>query len=314
MLVPSIEATRSASRTLLPASIQCRSSTTRTSGLAPAGRVDEAADDPAQRPLPRLGARAAASGRSGSGTPRKSNISGRSSAKLGVEQQRAAGDLLARQLVAVALADPEEGAQHLQHRQEGSWTSRAPAPAPRRPRTPRARQRSANSWQSRLLPTPGSATMPDRAALAAPRAASSAASQRRHLLGAADEAGEAALAGEVEPRARRADPGQLEDPDRPARALDLELAEVVELEVAGDERRRCARSGRPCRARPAPPSAAPARPCGRSPCSRCRALADRPGHHLAGVDPDPDREVEARAPRRSSAAYSATSSSICRAA
>ena len=56
--------------------------------------------------------------------------------------------------------------------------------------------------------------------------------ERRHLLVAADEAGEAALAREVEPRARRADPGQLEDPDRPARALDLELAEVLELEVA----------------------------------------------------------------------------------
>ena len=34
--------------------------------------------------------------------------------------------------------------------------------------------------------------------------------QHGHLLAAADEAGEAALAREVEPRARRADPGQLE--------------------------------------------------------------------------------------------------------
>ena len=50
--------------------------------------------------------------------------------------------------------------------------------------------------------------------------------QHRHLLVAADEAGEAALAGEVEARARRADPGQLEDPHRLARSLDLELAEV----------------------------------------------------------------------------------------
>ena len=53
-----------------------------------------------------------------------------------------------------------------------------------------------------------------------------------HLPVAADEAGEAALAREVEPRARLADPGELEDPDRPAGALDLELAEVLELEEA----------------------------------------------------------------------------------
>ena len=38
--------------------------------------------------------------------------------------------------------------------------------------------------------------------------------ETRHLVGAADEAREAALAGEVEPRARRADSGQLEDPHR----------------------------------------------------------------------------------------------------
>ena len=57
----------------------------------------------------------------------------------------------------------------------------------------------------------------------------------RHLVAAADEAGEAALAGEVEPRAGPADPGQLEDPDRPAGALDLELAQVLELEEAGGE-------------------------------------------------------------------------------
>src|SRR5690242_9676703 len=54
--------------------------------------------------------------------------------------------------------------------------------------------------------------------------------EHRQLLLAADEPGEAAFAGEVEPRARRADPLELIDPDRPARALDLELAEVVEVE------------------------------------------------------------------------------------
>ena len=51
---------------------------------------------------------------------------------------------------------------------------------------------------------------PDRGALAA-LGPLEGLLQDRHLLVAADEAGEAALAREVEPRARRADAGQLED-------------------------------------------------------------------------------------------------------
>ena len=68
--------------------------------------------------------------------------------------------------------------------------------------------------------------------------------QLRHLALAADEAREAALAGEVEPRARRADAGQLEHLDRLAGTLDLELAEVLQLEEAVRRARRCSRSGR----------------------------------------------------------------------
>ena len=53
-----------------------------------------------------------------------------------------------------------------------------------------------------------------------------------HLLVAADEPREAARLGDVEAAASRADPGQLVDPQRAARALDLELAEIGERQVA----------------------------------------------------------------------------------
>ena len=62
--------------------------------------------------------------------------------------------------------------------------------------------------------------------------------ERMQLLGAPDEAREAARAGDVEPPARRADAGQLVDPQRPTGALDLELAQIGQREVALYERRR----------------------------------------------------------------------------
>ena len=127
-------------------------------GLAPVGRVEEAADDP-----PRARCRASAliwgTGRSGSGTPRKSKMKRQVLGELGVEQERPAGDLLAGEALRLAPADPEVGAQHLQHRHVGDrlavrlrlgFEDLDPLP----------RQRSANSRQSRLLPMPGSATTP----------------------------------------------------------------------------------------------------------------------------------------------------------
>ena len=144
----------------------------------------------------------------------------------------------------------------------------------------------------RLLPSPGSATMPITAPLPA-SAASSPSSSVCNSFFAADELGEAPLAREVEPRPRRPDAGQLVDPDRPARALDLELAEVLEVEVPvrelggglGEIGLAGLRQG-----------LHPLRQTDRVADRRVVALAlvaDRPGDHLAGVDPDPGREVEA---------------------
>ena len=144
------------------------------------------------------------------------------------------------------------------------------------------------------MPTPGSATMattPPSPASARSRASSKAAISSL----AADEAGEAALAGEVEPRARLADPGQLEDPDRLAGALDLELAEVLEVEEAGGELGGVlgdvSLAGLGQRLHPLGEADGVAD----RGVVALAALADPPGDHLAGVDPDPGREVEALA-------------------
>ena len=162
---------------------------------------------------------------------------------------------------------------------------------PRRPRPRSARARSANSWQRRLLPTPGSATIPTAAPSPA-LARSSAASSTAISSVAADEAGEAALAREVESRARRADPGQLEDAHRPARPLDLELAQVLQLEVAvGQLGRGLGQVGLAGLGQ----RLHPLRQADRVADRRVAAVAASPivaGDHLARVDPDPGGEVE----------------------
>jgi hypothetical protein len=115
--------------------------------------------------------------------------------------------------------------------------------------------------------------------------------QQRHLLVAADEAGEAALAREVEPRASGADAGQLEDPHRPARPLDLELAQVIQLEEAvGELGGGFGQVGLPRLGQRLHPLRQADRVADRG--VAVIALADRAGDHLARVDPDPGGEVE----------------------
>ena len=137
---------------------------------------------------------------------------------------------------------------------------------------------------------PGSATIPT-AAPSPDLARSSAFFERRHLRIAADEAREAALAGEVEARARIADAGQLEDPNRPARPLDLELAQVLQLEEAVRQFR-----GRLGQVGPAGLGERlhPLRQADRVADRGVAAVvaADLAGDHLARVDPDPGGEVE----------------------
>jgi hypothetical protein len=193
-------------------------------------------------------------------------------------------------LLGLALADPEEGAQHLQHRHE---RGRRPVRLGLRLEDlePVGAAALRELMAEPALADAGFGDQPDDPTPAGLRLLQRC-PQLSHLLGSADEAGEAALAREVEARTRLPDPRQLEDPDRLARSLDLELSEVAEIEEAGGELGRVLGDVRPAGLGQ---RLHPLRQADRVADRRVlavTALADRPGDHLAGVDPDPGREVE----------------------
>ena len=150
-----------------------------------------------------------------------------------VQEQQPAGDLLAGHSFGVAVLDPEVPAHHLQDRQE--------------------RDRLAVRLGLGLVdldPTRPAAfrELVTKAALAdagfgdhtdhtpAPRlGALQRLLEGLHLLGPADELTKPPFAREVQPGSRRARPDQLEDLDRAAGSLDLELAEILQLQVARRE-------------------------------------------------------------------------------
>ncbi len=159
--------------------------------VAPHRRARQPADDPAQRPLPRL----AADLRRwpvGIGDTEEVEQQRQVASEVGIEQQRPPGDPFAGRPRRFALADPEVGAQHLQHRHE--------------------RDRLAVGLSLRLedlelglaaalrelvaepaLAGTGFGGDPDRAALAGLRSRQRRL-QRVHLLAATDEAREATFA------------------------------------------------------------------------------------------------------------------------
>ena len=104
---------------------------------------------------------------------------------------------------------------------------------------PRARQRSSELEAQAALAGARLGDDADDLAVARACACASAASSVAHVGGAADEAREAAGARDVEARARRAD-ADAGDGRAPARATPLtrNVAEIVEREVAADQRRR----------------------------------------------------------------------------
>ena len=254
--------------------------------VAPVGRPHEAADGAAQRPVARLGAELRQRP-VGVGNPEEVEEQGQVLGEVGIEEQGAAGDFLAHDPLRVAVGDAEVGAQHLQHRHEGD-------------RLPVRLGLALEDLDPALAAAFGELVA--EAALAdarfgddADRGALAALGplerllQHRHLLVAADEAGEAALAREVEARAGGADPGQLEDPDRLAGALDLEVAEVLQLHEAvgqlGGALGQVGLAGLGQRLHPLRQADGVAD-------RGVAALADLGGDDLAGVDPDPGREVE----------------------
>ncbi len=257
--------------------------------VAASGRPDQLADDPAQRPVARLGAQLG-EGVVGVGHAEEVEEQRQVVGEGGVEQQRPAGDLLAHDPLRVAVGDAEVGAQHLQHRHEGDLAAVRLGLAfeDLDPLGPGA---FGELVAEPALADPRFGDDADRGALAGLGAVQRP-RQHRHLLVAADEAGEAALAREVEPRASRADARQLEDAHRPARALDLELAQVGELEEAARQlRRRFGQVGLARLGQRLHPLRQADRVADRGVVTAALA-ADRPGDDLAGVDPDPHREVE----------------------
>ena len=117
--------------------------------------------------------------------------------------------------------------------------------------------------------------------------------ERRHVGVAADEARETAASRHVEARPRRARAGQTVDPYRRADALDGELAQIFELEVATDEcRRRVAEvagvgRGQGLHALGEPHGVALRR------VVHAEIVADPADDHFAGVDAHARREAEA---------------------
>ena len=261
--------------------------------VAPLGRVDQPADHVAEGPLPRLGAQRRQPGGRDRGRRGSRRAAAGSSASSGSSSRERPATRSRAIRSGVGVADPEVIAHQLQHRHEGNRL------AVRLGLRFEDLDSLARGSVRRIRGRGGSCRRRGRRpAATTPPSPASARSKRllegRHLVAAPDEAGEAALAGEVEPRARPADSGQLEDPDRPAGALDLELAEVLELEVAGGELRGflgevgLARLGQRLH-----PLREPDRVADRGVVALRGARPERPGDDLAGVDPDPDREVEA---------------------
>ena len=159
--------------------------------------------------------------------------------EVAVEQQHAPGDLLTRQLIPVLVCDPEVVAKYFQDGQQRDHLAVG--------RTVRlvdgdaARPAVLDELEAQpTLPDAGFGDDTDD-----PAAPFEGAVERRlqhcQLVGAADEARKPAGPGPVEPAAQRADTGELVDGHGSADALQIEGAEVAQLEVPLDQARRVLR-------------------------------------------------------------------------
>ena len=117
--------------------------------------------------------------------------------------------------------------------------------------------------------------------------------ERAQVRVAAHEAAEAARAGDVEARARRAEPAQLEDGHGPGDALHVERAEVVEREVARDEARGGAAQVAGVRLRERFHALREAHRVALRGVVHAQVVADLADHDLARVEAHARREAEA---------------------
>ena len=206
-----------------------------------------------------------------------------------VERQHRGLDPLAGDLGRVALADAEVVAVQGKHRQERDV-------APVRDTTGRVDQQSAGGAagdefvHQAALAHPRVADDPDRPPVAVQRLVERGI-QLRALRVATDEPGQPARSRHRrQPRPRHAAPDQLEHALGLARALELELAQLAQLELALDQRGGGGADRRRSRRRqPLDPLTQRRRVADRDEV-HVHVIADRADDHLARVQPAPDRK------------------------
>ncbi len=225
-------------------------------------------------------------------TPRNSNRMGSSSRKRSSSSSRRPAIFSRTSALAVALLDAEVGAASARAPVAAAGSCRARRSGPPSRASPAARQRSANSKQSRLLPVPASATTPST--WPSPRRVRSSAASSVRISASRPTKRTRPRARERSKRVRaRADARELVDVHRLGDALQRELAEVVEREVELRELRGvlgevdAAARGERLHA---------LREADRVPLRRvvhAQVVADLADHDLARVEADARREVEA---------------------
>jgi len=258
--------------------------------LAAATSLGDALHDDEEPSLPRLGSHAQR-GIRGIGYTEEVEEQRQVIGQRLVEQQQGAGDLPPRRLVTLLLGDPEEVAHQLEDRQErdhlpmrdavGAVDAHALGPRP-----------FGELVTEAALPDPGLAHDADHPPLAVERPRHGGL-DRRHLVGAADEAREPACARDIEPGARGASPFELVDVDRVAHALQRERPEIAQPEVAADERGGMLSQIRTPRFRELLRPLCQTHGVALRGVVHAEIVADLPDDHVARVEPHADGEVEA---------------------
>ena len=206
-------------------------------------------------------------GRSGSGTPKNSNMTGSTSRKPSSRSSRRPAMRSRDGAVVVALVDAEVGTEDLQDRQEREVLAVRHGAALEHGEPVRAAALGELEAEAALA----GARLGDDAdhlAVAGLRLRERRL-ERAQVRVAADEAGEAARARDVEARARRAEPAQLEHGHRARRRPSRRRRRGRRARSSPRRARRWRRSGSRCPARRAPPCAARARRCDPARCSPC---------------------------------------------
>jgi hypothetical protein len=207
-----------------------------------------------------------------------------------VQEQQGARHLVAHHLGGVPLPDREVAPHQLQHGQEGDHRPVRHAVRFRHPDAPRATARNELVTQAAFpharlphhahhLTSSGDGPLERRL-------------QRRHLVPASHELREAALPRQVQAGAQRPHPPQREDPKRLGAPLDLRGAQVLQLEVARDQRRRVLGQVRRPRLRQLLHPRRQAHGVPLRGVVHAQIVSDLAHHYLARVEADAHREAQ----------------------